>query len=425
MKKSFWKIIYSLILLPLLFGLAHVLSIFSKPIRDGLYPRRTTIANLQKWMNTTQLTGRRILFHAASLGEFEHIKPLMQKLKEEYKTVNILTLFSPSGYKNINSTPGLDYFMYMPIDLGFLWKKVYEIIQPDLLVISKHDVWPMQIWQAKKMKIPIYLVNGSLAENSSRTKPLVKSFQKYIYRDFTNILAISEDDAKRFSIYYPKCHVKVVGDTKYDQVLFRKKASADIELIPPNWLNKNRIFIAGSIWPEDEEKIFPVFKRILKESKNFRLILAPHEPKAEVIRSVEKTFSKWGTQRFTQVENIGTKRILIINTIGHLADLYKYAMAAYVGGSFKQGIHNVMEPAIYGIPVIFGPEHKESYEAIELAKAGGGIVIKNENDFEVNIDRLLNNKEKCNQIGKKALTFSEQNTGATLKIINQWKEYLK
>jgi len=334
MKKSIWKLFYRIILLPLAFGFAHILSIFSKKIRDGLYPRRRTIYNLRNWSNKTQLKGKRILFHAASLGEFEHIRPLIQKLKEEYKTVNILTLFSPSGYKNISSSPNLDYFMYMPFDFGFLWKKLYKIIQPDLLVISKHDVWPMQVWQAKRMEIPIYLVNASLAENSSRTKPFVKSFQKYIYRDFTDILAISEDDAGRFSIHYPKCQVKVVGDTKYDQVVFRKKATHEKKLISDKWAINNWIFIAGSIWPEDEAKIFPGFKRILDKAKNFRLIIAPHEPKEEVVKSFERIFSKWETVRFTQIENTTTERVIIINTIGHLADLYKYATAAYVGGSF-------------------------------------------------------------------------------------------
>lgn len=425
MKKLFWKLLYALILLPLTFGLIHILSIFSKKIRQGLYPRRKTISNLLKWNNTTQLEGKRILFHAASLGEFEHIRPLIHKLKEEYKTINILTLFSPSGYKNIKSSPDLDYFMYMPFDFGFMWKKVYSIIHPDLLIISKHDVWPMQVWQAKKMKIPMYLVNASLAESSTRTKPFIKSFQKYIYRDFTNIFSISEDDADRFAIHYPKCHVKVVGDTKYDQVLIRKKASKNEELIPGQWVNGKWIFVAGSIWPEDEENIISILIKYLNDFPKFSLIVAPHEPKDTIIRSMEKTFSRWGTQRFSQIGNLKEERVIIINTIGHLADLYKYATAAYVGGSFKQGIHNVMEPAIYGVPVIFGPQHDDSYEALELAKSGGGIVIKNEHDFENVLGSLLKSEEENIKIGKKALKFSAQNTGATTKIIKQWEDYLK
>ena len=203
MYKSLWQKTYILLILPIIFILVHIAAIFSKQVREGLFPRRKSILKLEQWLKNQNANREYVLFHAASMGEFEHIKPLLFKMKEKYNTTNVLTFFSPSGYKHVKDTPGLDFYLYMPFDFFSHWKKLYEALKPKLLIISKHDVWPNQIWQANTMKIPIYLVNASLPEKSSRTRPLIQNFLKHVYRDFTKIFTISEDDGLRFSQHYP------------------------------------------------------------------------------------------------------------------------------------------------------------------------------------------------------------------------------
>ena len=425
MSKFIWQNIYRLIILPLIFIVVHVVALFSKQVREGLFPRRKTIDELKKWQEEHAENRKFVLFHAASMGEFEHIKPLLFNLKEKYHTVNILTFFSPSGYKHVKDTQGLDFFLYMPFDFSSHWKKLYKILNPRILIISKHDVWPMQIWQARKMKIPIYLVNASLPENSSRTRPIIRNFLKHVYRDFSKIFTISADDAERFSKYYPKSFTQVMGGTKYDQVMTRQKAALKKKILPQNWNKNHWIFLAGSIWPEGEKHLIPGLIKLLQNHKNVNLIIVPHEPNEKFIKSLEEKFLDWGVKRFSQLNGDLNERILIVDTIGQLADLYQYASAAYVGGSFKQGIHNVMEPAIYGIPVLFGPVHENSYEAIQLVKTGGGIIFKNEKQASTILEELYNDENYRKNVGQKALVLAQKNIGATEKIMKQWDSILK
>ena len=407
-----------------MFFAVHIAAIFSKQVREGLFPRRKSIAKLHSWLVEHSETKKYVLFHAASMGEFEHIKPLLFNLKEKYGTINILTFFSPSGYKHVKDTPGLDFYLYMPFDFSLHWKKLYKILNPSLLVISKHDVWPMQIWQAKEMEIPIYLVNASLPEKSSRTRPLIKSFLKHVYRDFSKIFTISEEDAQRFSEHYPRCSVQVMGDTKYDQVMLRKKEALKKNILPETWYKDKWIFLAGSIWPEGEKQLMPGLMNLIEKNENVNLIIVPHEPTEKFIGDFEEKLSKWGVKRFTQVSSDFTERVLIVDTIGQLADLYQYASAAYVGGSFKQGVHNVMEPAIYSIPVMFGPVHENSYEAIQLAKSKGGIVFENESQAIEILEKLFSDEGFRQDTGKKAIDMAQKNIGATDKIIAYWKSIL-
>ena len=424
MSKIIWEKIYSFIILPLMFLVVHLAAVFSKQVREGLFPRRKSIAELEKWLDDKDKSKKFVLFHAASMGEFEHIKPLLFNLKEKYGTINILTFFSPSGYKHVKDTPGLDFFLYMPFDFSWHWRKLYKILNPSLLIISKHDVWPMQIWQAKEMDIPIYLVNASLPEKSSRTRPFIKSFLKHVYRDFSKIFTISEEDAQRFSEHYPRCSVQVMGDTKYDQVMLRRNEALKKEILPENWYKDKWIFLAGSIWPEGEKQLMPGLMNLIEKNEHVNLIIVPHEPTEKFVSDFEEKLSKWGVRRLTQHKNDFTERILIVDTIGQLADLYQYASAAYVGGSFKQGVHNVMEPAIYGIPVMFGPVHENSYEAIQLAKSEGGIVFENENQAKEILAKLISDESFRESTGKKALDMAQNNIGATEKILDYWKSLL-
>ena len=404
---------------------AHILALFIAKVRKGLFARYTTIKRLNNWFAENRpATTSCVLFHAASLGEFEHIRPVLQALHEKYKTTNIVTFFSPSGYDNVANTKGLDFHFYLPFDQPYNWKKIYKIINPSLIIIAKHDVWPAQIWTANQQGIPIYLINASLSAKSSRTGWGVKSFLKHVYRDFTGICAISDDDARRFSAHYPKCHVEMVGDTKYDQVVLRRDAAKEQNLLPANWTEGKWIFIAGSIWPEDEEHVLPALKKTIAEYDSVRLVLVPHQPDLKAISRLEEAFGKWGTQLFSQRDNLSEERVLIVDAVGYLAGLYHHAHAAYVGGSFHQGIHNAMEPAVFGIPVFFGPVYENSYEAIQLTKDNGGTTICNSGELFQKVQSLVENESLRIEQGKKAEKYATRNVGATDLLLSRWESLL-
>jgi 3-deoxy-D-manno-octulosonic-acid transferase len=383
-----------------------------------------TLKLLKNWLMSYPTRGKMVIFHAASLGEFEHIKPILTRFKSRFNTINIVTFFSPSGYHHSANFPGLDYRMYLPFDIPFLWRKLYRLINPSLLIISKHDIWPVQIWEAKKMGIPVILLNASLPQQSSRSKIVIRHFLNHVYHELDQIFTISHDDALRFKKYYPESKIRMIGDSKYDQVVLRKEIALKNEYLNHNWVNKSPVFIAGSIWSEDEMHLFPAIHQLLAQY-SFNIIFAPHEPDQRTIEKIKNEFDSWGVIAFSDRSNLKNERIIIIDSVGVLADIYQYGSFAYVGGSFRQGIHNVMEAAIYGMPVLYGPVHKNSYDALKLAQHHGGIVVHSSDDIIYWIKELLNNKKECSELGKKAEQFAVGNTGATEKILSECQKYLK
>jgi len=418
------RILYRFIIIPLILSLAKVFALFNHDINEGLKKRRHVINDLIKWLESSDRKNKRVLFHSASLGEFEHIKPVLQGLKDKYQTLNIITFFSASGYENVKNSDGLDYFSYTPIESFAAWEKFYSILKPVFLVIAKHDVWPGQVWTAQKLGIPVFLVNASLSENSSRRQRTVAWFLSSVYRSLSHIFAISEEDADRFRLSYHLDNVSYLGDTKYDQVIHRRNVAKQQNLLSNKWRNNQVVIVLGSIWPEDEQQIFPALKLILKRYENVKLIIVPHEPNENHLNLISREFKSWDILRFSNRQRLNQQRIILVDQIGFLAGLYLFADFAYVGGSFKQGIHNTMEPAIFGVPVIYGPVHRNSYEAIRLAGSNGGIIINDEKEAYNIFTELIRKSELRTELGQQALSFAERNTGATQKLLDIWHNFL-
>jgi 3-deoxy-D-manno-octulosonic-acid transferase len=238
------------------------------------------------------------------------------------------------------------------------------------------------------------------------------------------IFTISEEDRQRFEFVYAIKNVEYLGDTKYDQVVFRKRQAEAEKILPDIWNQSSHCIVCGSIWPEDTYHLFPALKKILEANQDWKIILVPHEPHEKYVKEIVSQFSRWGIKRFSDRKAINKERVLIVDEIGHLAGLYHYADIAYVGGSFKQGIHNTMEPAIYGIPVLYGPVHKNSFEAIQLSRQNGGVVVHNKKDIYDTLNDLILNGDKRNGLGEKALQFASANTGATEQLLEKWKTIL-
>lgn len=420
--KRFLALIYSVLIYPLLFILFHAAGLFNSKIRKALLRRYGVIREIKEWREENPKTQKSILFHCASMGEFEHIKPLIRRLNQAFNTEIILTFFSPSGYRHVKNYPGVSLILYAPFDFSFIWKRVYRILQTDQLVISKHDVWPGQVWAAQKKAIPAYLVNASLHPGSSRSKPAVRFFMKYVYRSLTKIYAISKEDERRFLKYFPQCATTYIGDTKFDQALIRKEEALDKELIDADWAEKSTVLLFGSVWPEDTKHILPALKNILEKEKSVKVILVPHQPQLKYVLELLNYLKPHSSVLYSKKYTLKEQRVLIVDAVGVLADLYKYAQLAYVGGSFRQGIHNVMEAAVYGIPVLYGPQYKNSLEAVRLLEFGGSVVVQNERELQENLLRLIRNKDERKQAGGRSASFALQSCGATEKLLEAWRE---
>jgi 3-deoxy-D-manno-octulosonic-acid transferase len=275
-------------------------------------------------------------------------------------------------------------------------------------------------------KIPVFIANATMRTTSARFYPLLKNFHRFLFDNFESIFTVSAADADafaRFGLSHPS--IEVIGDTRYDQVWQRSTDAKKKHLLPPALLKGKKLLLAGSTWPEDEEILLPSIKKILQYDTDVLAILVPHEPTESALEDIEHTLgSKPRSIRFSNLIDYSNERIILVDSIGILMALYQYASVAYVGGSFRQGIHNVLEPAVYGIPVVFGPKHTHSYEAMELVRRGGGFTINDQQDCYRTLRTLLDDKKTNTLAGSLALTLVEENIGATNRFIQHIKTSL-
>ncbi len=412
--RGYKKIVYDFLIYPVVVALAHFLALVNKNIRQAVKGRYRAAKALKSFKADARPT---VYFHAASLGEFEHIRPLIFYLGKTHRIV--VTFFSPSGFNHAKKQFPDEMHFYLPFDFYRLWLRILNALRPKWIFISKHDIWANQIMAAHRLHIPVYLVNASLSAESSRLNGLYRFFYSPIYRQITKIFAISKDDKQRMEQAFKVRNVSVVGDTKFDQVVIRKEQARGKQLIAREWLGNSLVVVLGSIWPEDYAVLAGPLRRLMQECETLKLFFVPHQPHETFLKQIETDFSPFGTGRYTLKDELSTERCLIVDVVGILADLYKYGHLAYVGGSFKQGIHNVMEAAVYGIPVFFGPKHENSYEATQLVKKKAAFVVRNESEAFHILKRLIEDEPFRKEAGRHVQHFVEKHTGATARILRE------
>lgn len=419
--KKFWQIVYNVFVVPLFYLSIMFISLFKKKIRTGISGRRRIFEELILNRLSLDLSKKIIWFHSSSLGEFEQAKPIIEKLKKNTNVNIVVSFFSPSGYENSKKYPYADVITYLPFDSRWRAKRFIEIISPNMAVFMRYDIWPNHIWTLKKKRIPSLLVDATMKKNSPRKLPLIRSFHKYLYEDFSKILTVSEEDSEGFKSF--KCknvQIKVVGDTRFDRVYSRSLASKNSKIINEKILTNKKVLVAGSTWQQDEDVIIPAFIKLLNFDENALMIIAPHEPTLLHLEKLEHEFIATATSiRLSHINNYTNQKVIIVDSIGVLSILYNYASAAFIGGSFKSNVHNVLEAAVYGVPVLFGPKIDNSQEAQKLVDAGGGIIVKDKKDFYRKLRRLFSDEKFLNDCGKKSYNFVHKNIGATDRIINE------
>ena len=419
--RKFFRTLYSVIFVNVLyFGF-----LLSFPFDSKI--RRSFLGRINLWKRyrknlPPKSDKKRIWFHVSSVGELEQAKPLMKLFHERNKedVEIVLTLFSPSALKAASKVEYVSFYDYLPLDTYFNTKKLFDIMKPDLLVFVKFDIWPNVVWEAHSRGIPQVLIDGTLHRKSHRYSNIIgQAFYNSIYTCFNLIGTVSDSDLKRFLITAPKYKsAKVLGDTRYDQVAFRAQnaeGSANAKKIPAclEIYKKGVTLICGSTWETDDKAIIQPIKRLVAENKFLNLVLVPHEPIKKRVSHYVDEFKDFSPRVLSELnDKFDCTRITVVDQVGFLAELYKLGSIAYIGGAFSTGVHNVMEPAIMGLPVVFGPFHYNSPEAEALVRMNCAFTGSTEDDFYSIFKKLVTDKEYAKQIGSKAQAFIKSNLGA-------------
>ncbi|MDD2645478.1 MAG: glycosyltransferase N-terminal domain-containing protein [Bacteroides sp.] len=355
-----------------------------------------------------------IWFHAASLGEFEQGRPLIEKIRALYPEYKILlTFFSPSGYEVRKHYQGADIVCYLPFDKPRNVRKFLDLASPCMAFFIKYEFWKNYLDELHRRRIPTYSVSSIF-----RKEQIFFKWYGQMYRDVLHNfdhLFVQNETSKRFLAKIDVNKVTVVGDTRFDRVIEISKDSKVLPIVE-KFTADSPTLVIGSSWGPDED----LYIKYFNEHPNVKLILAPHliddRHLVEIINKLQRPYAL-----YTRVENekepIEKADCLIINCFGLLSSIYKYGDIAHIGGGFGEGIHNTLEAAVYGMPVIFGPKHEKFMEAKELLEAKGAFTIQDYSELKDLLDKLLSDKDFLKEIGKNAGDYVESKSGATDKIL--------
>jgi len=416
-----WFLVYNLFILPILFFIAIIMSLFNNKIRSGLLGRFNTYLILKDFMLLHKKNKDIYWLHAASLGEYEQIKPVLSGLKEiEPNLISIVSFFSPSGYKYVDDS-NIDCKVYLPFDFPWLVKRCLKIVKPKKVILAAYDVWPNFIWYAKKMNIHSTLFAAHFSKGTYKLLPLIRNFYANVYGHISAIYTISETDStllKKILNKPIKLVLRVLGNPRYDEVKF--KADSFTKERTESVLLRSKTLLVGSAHFEDQNIILESIVSLMNEIKELSLIWVYHAPNESNLMSINTFFES----KKISVELLGDKeaneiasRVCLVDKIGVLSQLYWHAQMAYVGGGFSSGVHNVMEPAIARLPIFFGPRYSNSHEAEELIKDGGGFSINSGKDLCLGIKKLFNDKSFFIDSSYASTDVIHRNLGSSTRVV--------
>ena len=400
---------YSLAIYLYMFGVI-VASLFNKKARLITKGHINTFRILRHQIDKN---ARYVWFHAASLGEFEQGRPLMERFRRDHPEYKILlTFFSPSGYEVRKNYEGADVICYLPFDTPGNVLSFFRLVHPEMAFFIKYEFWLNFMQACYRRKIPVYSVSSIFRPNKVFFRWYGKGYSK-VLRYVTHFFVQDEESRQLLSLRDVRDNVTVVGDTRFDRVLDICHQAKDLPLLERFASDAPFVFVAGSSWAPDEDLIVPYFNA----HPGMKLILAPHVISEEHLTQIENKLKR-PSLRYTEAteDNVSRADCLIINCFGLLSSIYRYAHVAYVGGGFGAGIHNVPEAAVYGIPVLIGPNNKGFREAQDLLRLGGCFEITGQTLFNAVVSRLMSKKKLRQQCGAIGKHYIESNAGAADKI---------
>ena len=385
----------------------------SSRLAVALRARRGLARRYADWARRSRDRSRPLVWiHAASVGEGLQAKPVLALLREKRPDAQLVyTFFSPSG-RQLAGTMDADFADYLPFDNAPDMDAALEALRPTLLVFSKLDVWPVLVERAQLHGVGLALISGTLAARSRRLSGFGGAIARDAYRALDAIGAASADDADRFAAAgIPRARIEVTGDTSYDQVIARAWSARSSRLVEA--LTSARLtLVAGSTWPSDHRALFPVWETVKRRHPEARLIIAPHDLSERHLREIED----WARPSFThaRLSEPGAPRaeVVIVDRYGVLGDIYAVADVAYVGGGLHAaGLHSVIEPAAFGVPVLYGSTHAHRRDADLLLAAGGAAAIKDAGSLERALENWLA-EAKRKKAGARALAVVNREAGA-------------
>lgn len=414
--------IYNIVIYFVLWGIA-IASLFNEKVRKMWRGEREAFKILKQKVDPN---AKYIWFHAASLGEFEQGRPLMERIRKDYPQYKILlTFYSPSGYEVRKNYEGADIICYMPVDTRLNAIRFLRLVRPVMAFFIKYEFWSNFLHILKHRNIPTYSVSSIFREDQVFFKWYGRSYAG-VLKCFTRFF-VQNEESKRLLEGIGITAVDVVGDTRFDRVLQIKEAAKQLPIceafrtgvassqsadVPHHDF---KVFVAGSSWPPDENIFIPFFN----EHKDWRLLIAPHVIAEEHLKLILSLIKGKKVVRYTQTtpEEAAEADVLIIDCFGLLSSMYNYGDVAYIGGGFGVGIHNTLEAAVWNMPVIFGPNNKKFQEAQGLLKSDGGFEINTNEDFSGLMSSLMNDEAFLKQAGDKAGAFVTHLAGATDKVL--------
>ncbi|MFI0428512.1 3-deoxy-D-manno-octulosonic acid transferase [Mariniflexile sp. HMF6888] len=393
------------------FGLKCV-SLFNEKIKTGVIGRQNTFKTLHDNLNPNDQT---LWFHCASLGEYEQGLPVFKVLRSHYKNHKIvLSFFSPSGYDIRKNTPIADIVVYLPLDTKANAKRFLDIINPELTIFVKYDIWPNFLDELKRRQLRAILISAAFRENQSFFKFYGNQLRKALFA-FEHIFTQNERSKNLLeSINYK--NVTVTGDTRFDRVSSQLEIDNTLDFVEIFKQDKLCV-VAGSTWPEDDTLLINFINS--EASKDVKFIIAPHNIKSNQIKNIQEKL-RAESVLFSEKDNkqLETAQVFIIDIIGILSKIYSYADIAYVGGAMgNTGLHNTLEPAVFGVPIIIGNHHEKFPEAKEMIDNAGMFSIATQEAFDSILKELIQNTEKRTLSGNNNLQYIKKNKGAVTTIV--------
>ena len=403
--------------------LVSLFALFNTKAKLFVTGRKSWLENINRKIDSRQ---KHVWFHFASLGEFEQGRPVLEKLISTYPAKKVIvTFFSPSGYEIRKNYPLAEGVFYLPLDTPRNAKLFIEAINPEIAVFTKYEFWFHYFKELNSRQVPLFLISGIFRPGQAFFKPY-GSFNRRTLKYVTHFFVQNEESVQLLNSINIQ-DVSLTGDTRFDRVAENAANSRDLQLIE-KFANQTKVLVAGSTWPEDEQ----LLALWAKEYPNWKIIIAPHEIHESHLADIEKLFPsaitysqllKKEEQQKTIIcgaDNI-TDQLLIIDNIGLLSSLYKYGDIAYIGGGFGAGIHNTLEAAAFGLPILIGPKYQKFQEAKDLINIGAAISVKNTEELTQAFETLSENKEAQ----QKSAAYVHENKGATELILTSLSPYLQ
>lgn len=394
-------------------SLIIVASLFNPKARGWVKGRKNIFQSLSGELRNEH--DKLAWFHCASLGEFEQGRPIIDAFKTHFPDFKLLiTFFSPSGYEIRKNYPGADYVFYLPADTRINAFRFYSIVKPDVLFLVKYEYWYNYLDVLTRNDVPVYVISGVFRKSQHFFKWYGFWFRKQLRK--VNYFFVQNTESSRLLNRIRITNVMISGDTRFDRVAEIQSRSTPPDLV--SFFSRSaKVLVAGSTWPVDEALLATIWDRL---TENIKLIIVPHEVESAHIEQIMRQFPGISVRLSAYNPELHSHaRVLIVDRIGILSAVYRCARVAYVGGGFGKGIHNILEPAAYGVPVIFGPENRKFLEAQGLRMAGGGFQVEDKNQLLQILNEMFFNALKYNAACQASKAYIEQQKGATANIFKQ------